>query len=88
MYQGVGKVSCREFQISWRVRQEESRMYKCMKEKEDEESVSLHMYIQFENSFVSLCLCQVSLCECEARGCYCRDVHAMVVVLSKRKSSK
>ena len=26
MYQGVGKVSCREFQITWRVRQEESRI--------------------------------------------------------------
>ena len=25
MYQGVRKVSCREFQITWRVRQEESR---------------------------------------------------------------
>ena len=86
MYQGVGKVSCREFQITWRVRQEESRIV--YERKRDEESVSLHMYIQSENSFVSLCLCQVSLCECEARGCYCRDVHVMVVVLSERKLSK
>ena len=62
-----------------------------MKEKEDEESVSLHMYIQSENSFVSLCLLmpgEPALCECEAWGCYCRDVHVMVVVLSERKSSK